>query len=292
MRNSKLAYVCFALWFVQCSSSASDLATAEQCTDGQWDGQETDVDCGGPTCRACDFNKVCRTDGDCKNGHCESIKVCRHPAMTLTAVAPAGGPIPGGTMLTLTGTNFQPGIGISVTVAGVAATNVVVVSPTQLTATTARSTTIGVGDVVVTAPYANTASLAESFDYFLPVVFAAASNSDVGEVYDALAVGDFNGDTKLDLAVSMGNSGNVRVLRGYGGSGFAAATPYFLGARPRSMVVGDFNGDTKIDLVVSPYSFDRVGVVFGNGLGGFTADSISDVGEAPFRMVVGDVKEN
>jgi hypothetical protein len=56
------------------------------------------------------------------------------PTVTLTSVSPTSGPTTGGTVMTLTGTNFVSGS--TVTVGGVAATGVTLVSATQLRATT------------------------------------------------------------------------------------------------------------------------------------------------------------
>ena len=53
---------------------------------------------------------------------------------TVSSVSPNTGPIAGGTAVTITGTNFAAGA--TVTFGGTAATNVVVVSGTQITATT------------------------------------------------------------------------------------------------------------------------------------------------------------
>ena len=53
---------------------------------------------------------------------------------TVSSVSPNSGPVAGGTAVTITGTNFATGA--TVTFGGTAATNVVVVSGTQITATT------------------------------------------------------------------------------------------------------------------------------------------------------------
>jgi hypothetical protein len=51
--------------------SATDHTCAGSlCSDGVKDGQETDVDCGGPTCSRCLGGKICDVDGDCASGAC------------------------------------------------------------------------------------------------------------------------------------------------------------------------------------------------------------------------------
>ena len=108
--------------------------------------------------------------------------------------------------------------------------------------------------------------------------FAAAKTfSSGGPDPDSLAVGDFNGDGKLDLAVANYGSGTVGVLLGNGTGGFATAKTYSTGgSEPKSVVAADFNGDGKLDLAVANYYNSNVGVLLGNGTGGFaTATTFS-----------------
>jgi hypothetical protein len=47
---------------------------ADYCIDGTPDGDETDQDCGGPTCTArCADTKTCAMNGDCTSGNCASF---------------------------------------------------------------------------------------------------------------------------------------------------------------------------------------------------------------------------
>jgi IPT/TIG domain len=87
------------------------------------------------------------------------------PPPTLTTVAPATGTTNGGDTITLTGTQFAAGM--TVTVGGVAATGVSVVSTTQATAVTAASAAGGAVNVVVTNPDTQTATLAAGFTYII-----------------------------------------------------------------------------------------------------------------------------
>jgi Bacterial Ig-like domain (group 3)/FG-GAP-like repeat/FG-GAP repeat len=87
----------------------------------------------------------------------------------------------------------------------------------------------------------------------------------------AVAVGDFNGDGRLDL-VSVGTNGNnVKLLLGDGTGKFTAVQgPYVSGSNPGSVVVEDFNGDGKQDLAVGD-TLAGVTVLLGDGPGVFTA---------------------
>src|SRR5436190_976779 len=84
------------------------------------------------------------------------------PAPTITAVAPASGSINGGTAITITGTNFLSGATVSV--GGAAATGVVVVNGTTITATTPAHAT-GAVAVIVTNTDGRVGSLSNAFTY-------------------------------------------------------------------------------------------------------------------------------
>ena len=62
--------------------------------------------------------------------------------------------------------------------------------------------------------------------------FAAATNFAVGSGPLSVAIGDFNGDGKRDLAVANSNSNNVSILLGSGTGSFSAATNFAVGSLP------------------------------------------------------------
>ena len=66
----------------------------------------------------------------------------------------------------------------------------------------------------------------------------------------SVAVGDFNGNTFLDLAVANEGSNNVSILLGNDTGSFGTATNFGVGDTPASVAIGDFNGDTFLDLAV------------------------------------------
>src|SRR5215475_2899469 len=73
--------------------------------------------------------------------------------------------------------------------------------------------------------------------------FGKATDFDVGTVPLSAAVGDFNADGTLDLAVANGSSNSVSILLGTGTGSFGAATNFAVGTDPAAVAVGDFNGD-------------------------------------------------
>jgi hypothetical protein len=72
-----------------------------------------------------------------------------------------------------------------------------------------------------------------------------------GVLPEAVAVGDFNGDGKADLALTNGAFDTVTVLLGNGDGTFTAAASPETGSYPSFIAIGDFNGDGKADLAVA-----------------------------------------
>jgi hypothetical protein len=89
----------------------------------------------------------------------------------------------------------------------------------------------------------------------------------------SLAVADFNGDGKLDVALS--GTTQTTILLGNGDGTFTAApNPPPIGSL--HVVVADFNGDGKIDLAITTYNDTTftaapIIILLGNGDGTFTA---------------------
>jgi hypothetical protein len=98
--------------------------------------------------------------------------------------------------------------------------------------------------------------------------------SNTGAVFSSLAIGDFNGDGKLDVAVSNAcpdvgcASGSVNILLGNGDGSFQPPVAYASGGNAFSVEAGDVNGDGKLDLVVVNSS-NTAGILLGNGDGTF-----------------------
>jgi len=59
----------------------SDVCFSNQCADRHQDGLETDVDCGGGACNACQVGQKCASNFDCQSGHiCQKdagVPVCQ-----------------------------------------------------------------------------------------------------------------------------------------------------------------------------------------------------------------------
>jgi hypothetical protein len=93
------------------------------------------------------------------------------------------------------------------------------------------------------------------------------------------AVGDFNGDGKLDLAVP--NPNGVSVFLGNGDGTFQPNVSYSLSCSSGSASAADLNGDGKLDLVVGGFC-----ILTGNGDGTFTIGDSYAAGPGP--VAIGD----
>src|SRR5262249_7011595 len=110
---------------------------------------------------------------------------------------------------------------------------------------------------------------------------------------ESVAVGDFNGDGKADLAVAVWSTNTVNVFLGNGNGTFAQSAIAGVDESPISVAAGDFNGDGKTDLAVANYNADNVSILLGNGDGTFAggtfaSGAIFGVGTQPYYVAIGD----
>jgi dienelactone hydrolase len=198
---------------------------------------------------------------------------------------------PGGAAFTLTvnGSGFVSG---AVVHWNGSARTTTFVSKTQLKAAILAADIAKAGTASVTvvnpAPGGGTSNL-----IFLPVANPAsfvslrANSLDVGAgLLTALALGDFNRDGKLDMAVADASGSTVSILLGNGDGTFQPPVNYSTGAAT-ALAIGDLNGDGKLDLAVANQN-GTVSILLGNGDGTFLPATDLSVGSNLEAVAVGD----
>jgi hypothetical protein len=91
-----------------------------------------------------------------------------------------------------------------------------------------------------------------------------------------VAVADFNGDGRMDVAVIDPASDRVLILFGTASGNFGPPTAYAVGRSPSTLVIADFNGDGQPDLAVANYASGDVSILLGRDDGTFMpAQSVS-----------------
>jgi hypothetical protein len=128
---------------------------------------------------------------------------------------------------------------------------------------------------------------------FQPAVTTDIFNSGGGQGFaPSVAVGDFNGDRLLDVAVSTsGTSATpaVEVMLGKGDGSFQPIHRILSVAQtPLSVAVGDFDRNGVLDLVTANSTSGTLSLLLGNGDGSFRPRVDLAVGAAPRAVSVGD----
>jgi hypothetical protein len=110
----------------------------------------------------------------------------------------------------------------------------------------------------------------------------------------ALAVGDFDGDGTLDVAVpSPTTTGSVNILLGRGNGTFTNQGPVVIaaGSTISALDAEDIDGDGNIDLlagVTTPAGASSIALLSGNGSGGFAAPALFTVSGPPVSISSAD----
>ena len=107
------------------------------------------------------------------------------------------------------------------------------------------------------------------------------------------AMGDLNGDSKLDLAVvnygyTQDSPSSISVLLGHGDGSFGTKTDYQTGDHPNSAEIADLDGDGHLELIVANYISTTVSVLRDDSHGGLTVTSFA-MGYYPYSLAIGDL---
>ncbi len=183
----------------------------------------------------------------------------------IVSFLPQSGPI--GTVVTVTGTNFDPTAANNIVyfgavralVTSATATSLSVTVPTgatyqPITVTTNGMTAYSNAPFIVTfagGGVIDTNSFAEKIDF------------QTGSAPFDIAIGDVDGDGRPDVAVININSGNVSIFRNTstrGNVSFAPRVDVSTGGSPYGVAIGDVDGDGKLDIAVANLNSNNVSI--------------------------------
>ncbi len=125
-------------------------------------------------------------------------------------------------------------------------------------------------------------------------IFVEAVNPSVGSEPVAVAAGDLNGNTFLDLVVANRSSNNLSILQGRGDGSFIDQQPDqqpMVGGPPSAVALADVNGDDVLDILVTIASdTDNLLILLGNQDGDFDSAvrRTFSVGNAPSSVATAD----
>ena len=112
----------------------------------------------------------------------------------------------------------------------------------------------------------------------------------------SVTVGDFDEDTRLDIAVGNDKAGTIGIFLGYGNGSFQKQKTLSTGrtSAPASVAVGDFNNDNHVDIVVANENTGNVGLFLGYGNGSFATPTVyrSNPMYDPLTTVIADLNND
>ena len=114
-----------------------------------------------------------------------------------------------------------------------------------------------------------------------------------GYTPNLVAAGDFNNDSRLDIAVISSDNNYVDILLTYRNHSFSSQTNYTttgISSDPESIAIADFNNDNRLDIVVANYLTNNIGIFTGHGDGTFSTQTTYSTGSksGPISAAVGD----
>jgi hypothetical protein len=106
-----------------------------------------------------------------------------------------------------------------------------------------------------------------------------------------VAVGDFNNDSRFDIAVANFGTNNVGIFLGLGNGSFVSQIELSTGtSSPTAICLADFDNDTRFDIATANYGTDSVTIFYGNGNGRFSNPHTYSTGydSLPSSLAAGD----
>jgi gliding motility-associated-like protein len=128
--------------------------------------------------------------------------------------------------------------------------------------------------------------------------FAGKVDFTTGTTPNSVAIGDLDGDSKPDLAITNSGSASVSIFLNTSTSGaittssFSGKVDFATGTIPNSVAIGDLDGDSKPDLAVANSGSASVSVFLNTSTSGsiaFATQANFTTGTTPFSVAIGDL---
>jgi uncharacterized protein (TIGR03437 family) len=116
--------------------------------------------------------------------------------------------------------------------------------------------------------------------------FGTAKHYAAGLTPNAIAIADFNGDGRLDIALA--GASRISVLPGHGDGTFGNPVPTAAAFQPTAMAAADFDGDGVMDLAVTDGTAGKIYFLRGAGDGTFRAPRVIATATNPVALAIGD----
>jgi len=268
--------------------------SSPSCQNGVTDDDETDVDCGGGTCRKCAGARHCEAASDCFSGQCVAVtNVCSSlttvsfadavsypssykPYVMLSGDLDADGDadLAAGNELASTITVFcNDGAG-AFTIMDASTPDGFPTGEYPTGGAIADLNRDGIADVITSDYHGDSVSVLLGAGSQNTYTLSARSSypTVAGAETSNLAVGDLNGDSIVDVIATNPQMHSVSVFIGRGDGTLQPASDLELGmAEPYSVAIGDFDGDGNNDAAIADDVSLTIFVELGNGDGTFTS---------------------
>lgn len=122
--------------------------------------------------------------------------------------------------------------------------------------------------------------------------FVVSNAYATGDEPTFFTAGDFNSNSKLDLAIANNNTAGttttMTVLIGGGDGTFTASGSYLVGVRSTGITTADFDADNYLDVMISNTILNSVRLMLNNGAGTFSTSTSNATSPTPTQVAGAD----